>query len=104
VFAKGNKLGRTRKGINNKVTAEIKTFAQNLLMSQPYRDSATQRVLAGTAPHLETLLHYYAWGKPADTLKVSGDRPPFLLILGPRRDPLAEPEEPLALPPHDTAP
>lgn len=103
VFAKGNKLARGRKGIHNKVTGEIKTFAQNLLMSDDYRASATQRVIAGTAPHLETLLHHYAWGKPADTLKVAGDRPPFLLVLGPRRDPLALPEEPLALPPPDPA-
>ena len=102
VFATGNHAARSRKGIHNKVAGTIKTFAQELLMSDDYKKSATNRILAGTAPHLETLLHHYAWGKPADTLKVTGDRPPFLLVLGPRRDPLAEgelPDEPLALPP-----
>lgn len=104
VFASGNKLGRSRKGTTNKATREIVEFCKKFLLSQEYRDSAKARVLAGTAPHLETLWHHYAAGKPADELNVTGDRPPFLLILGPRRDPLALSEEPLALPPPISSP
>lgn len=99
VFAKGNHVSGSRKGRPNKATREVVEFCMKFLLSPAYRESATARVLAGTAPHLETLWHHYAAGKPADELNLTADRPPFMLILGPRRDPLALPEEPLALPP-----
>jgi hypothetical protein len=45
---------------------EIKEFARNFLMSDGYRRKLERRILAGTAPQMEVLLHYYAFGKPTD--------------------------------------
>lgn len=55
-------------GIPNKATAEIKETAQRLLSDPAYVDSLKRRLPAGKAPHMETLLHHYAYGKPKDTL------------------------------------
>ena len=51
----------------NKATQEIKEFARNILMSDSYRNSLVQRIEAGKAPHIEVLLHHYAFGKPKHT-------------------------------------
>lgn len=67
------------KGATNKATREIKAFAQGFLGSKEYRDNAKRRVLRGRAPHLETLLMHYAYGKPKETIAVEGDIPPFVI-------------------------
>jgi hypothetical protein len=36
-------------------------------MSDSYRRSLMQRLEAGKAPHMEVLLHRYAFGKPKHT-------------------------------------
>lgn len=69
------------KGALNKTTKEIKTFAAKFLSSREYVDSATARVLAGEAPHLESLWHHYAFGKPKETVAMEGTIPPFVLKL-----------------------
>ncbi len=69
------------KGALNKTTREIKTFALKFLCSTDYIASAKARVLSGDAPHLETLWHHYAYGKPKESLQISGDIPPFILKL-----------------------
>jgi len=63
-FRRGNPGGGRPKGVPNKATLEIKEFARNVLMSPRYRTSLEQRLLAGTAPHVEVLLHHYAFGLP----------------------------------------
>ena len=63
----GNPHGRP-KGRPNKATFEIKAFAQAFLKSDKYQEYLKRRVLAGEAPHMETLLHYYAYGKPVDRI------------------------------------
>lgn len=69
------------KGALNKTTREIKSFALKFLSSREYVDSAKARVLSGDAPHLETLWHHYAFGKPKESVQISGDIPPFILKL-----------------------
>ena len=39
-------------------------FARHFLMSDRYQRTLERRILAGTAPHMEVLLHHYAFGKP----------------------------------------
>jgi hypothetical protein len=57
-FQKGNPGGGRRKGVPNQATPEIKAFTRHFLQSKEYRQSSKRRILAGKAPHLETLFHY----------------------------------------------
>lgn len=74
----GNRNGRP-KGTPNKATRAMKEFLA-WLDSDEYRESAKRRILQGRAPHLETLWHYYAKGKPRDTVKVEDGLPVFRVI------------------------
>jgi hypothetical protein len=65
-FTTGNPGGGRPKGARNKATLEIKEFARNFLMSDRYRRILERRILAGTAPQMEVLLHHYAFGNPTD--------------------------------------
>lgn len=69
-FTKGNP-GRP-KGALNKATREIKGFARAFLESEAYVTSLQRRLVSGKAPHMETLLHYYAYGKPKETVDLPG--------------------------------
>ncbi len=55
-FTNGNPGGGRPKGALNKATLKIKEFARHFLMSDRYRRTLEQRILAGTAPHMEVLL------------------------------------------------
>ena len=67
---KGKKTGGRRKGTLNKATREIKAAAAAFLSSPAYLASAEERILKGDAPHLETLWHHYAFGKPKETVAI----------------------------------
>lgn len=67
------------KGALNKTTREVKNFAVQFLASRAYMTSAKKRVLKGDAPHLETLWHHYAYGKPKETVLLQGAIPPFVV-------------------------
>jgi len=56
------------KGIPNKATREIKATATDLLSDPAYVENLRIRLVEGKAPHMETLLHHYAYGKPKETL------------------------------------
>lgn len=62
----------------NKVTREIATFSRSILESPDYIVSLKRRLVRGTAPHMETLLHHYGYGKPKDVLEV--DHPEPLIV------------------------
>jgi hypothetical protein len=61
-------------GSLNKTTREIRDAAKAILDRPEYRASLKKRLDAGKAPHMETLLHHYAYGKPKETIEESGDR------------------------------
>lgn len=65
-------LGRP-KGSPNKATAEIRQHAKQLVEDPAYRASLKVRLEEGKAPHMETLLHHYAYGKPVETHEHSGE-------------------------------
>jgi len=67
----GNPAGKP-KGARNKVSRDIAAYARSFLESDEYRASANRRMLTGKAPHLETMLHQYAYGKPPDKIEVTG--------------------------------
>lgn len=56
------------KGSLNKATREIKDIASGLLSDPAYVESLRRRLTSGKAPHMETLLHHYAYGKPKETV------------------------------------
>lgn len=51
-------------------------IARAVLDDPTYQESVKQRMIEGKAPHLETLYHYYADGKPKETIEV---QPPATL-------------------------
>lgn len=69
---------------------------RDLVVSPEYRESEKARLLAGTAPHLETYLLNRIFGKPKETVSHEGPaQSPFMVVLcGPPRDPLAPPDAP----------
>lgn len=60
------------KGATNKITREIRELSQGLLTDPAYLESLRRRLTSGKAPHMETLLHHYAYGKPKDTTAHEG--------------------------------
>jgi hypothetical protein len=63
--------GRPR-GVPNKASLEIKKSARLLVEDEDYQASLKQRITAGKAPHMETLLFQYAYGKPKDVTEHEG--------------------------------
>ncbi len=69
----GQKTGGRRKGTQNKATLEAKHAAAELVDDPEYRAGLRARLLAGTlAPALETMLWYYAKGKPREQAEIGG--------------------------------
>lgn len=66
-------------GQPNKATKEIKAASQKILSDAAYQMSLKKRLAAGKAPHMEVLLHHYAFGKPKETVAHEGAIPPFIL-------------------------
>jgi hypothetical protein len=65
--------GRPR-GTLNRTTLEVRNAARALVEDPVYRVSLLARLLEGTAPHMETLLWHYAYGKPTkDTNEVAAE-------------------------------
>lgn len=66
-MAKGKKTGGRVPGTPNKATREIKDSSRLLVEDLAYQASLKQRLEEGKAPHMETLLFQYAYGKPKET-------------------------------------
>lgn len=79
-FKKGDKRPRSPKSGRQKGqrktqgTRDAVEFAQKFTSSPRYRDNLMKRILLGSAPQMEVLLHYQAWGKPKLTIAV--EKPP----------------------------
>lgn len=64
-FQKGKpKTGGRLPGQPNKVTLDIKEHARAVIEDPGYQEKLKARLLEGSSPQLEVLLHYYAYGKP----------------------------------------
>ena len=75
----GNPNGRP-KGLLNIATREHKAFCKEFLESPEYRRSAIKRMLAGKAPHLESLALGYAYGQPKRELEITTKRPTTFVL------------------------
>ena len=84
---RGGTNGRP-KGSLNKVTIEARVLAQRIVQDPAYRTQLRRRVQAGEAPHMETLLWHYAFGKPKESVEISTDGAlvAFTLLPGVVRD------------------
>lgn len=58
------------KGALNKATREIRDVARRLVEDETYVASLQVRLPEGKAPHMETLLFHYAYGKPKETVDI----------------------------------
>jgi hypothetical protein len=66
---RGNAGKGRPKGATNLATRAIKEIAAGLLEDEEYQASLKIRLKAGKAPHMETLLHHYAYGKPVERIE-----------------------------------
>ena len=65
--------GGRPKGVRNKVTVEAKRACAEIVDDPAYRAGLVRRARAGKlAPAVETMLWYYAKGKPTDTVEHRG--------------------------------
>lgn len=81
-FVKGDPRAGRPRGVANKATVEVKSLAQGLLSSPEYQASLVARLNAGElAPAVESLLWHYAYGKPKETVEVTGDGAPASLTI-----------------------
>jgi hypothetical protein len=60
------------KGVPNKATRAIKEVAQAIIERPEYLSALQRRLDSGRAPHMETLLYHYAYGKPKDVTEHQG--------------------------------
>jgi hypothetical protein len=60
-------------GSQNQATKEIKEASRALVEDPKYVASLKVRLESGKAPHMETLLFHYAYGKPKETVQFDGD-------------------------------
>lgn len=73
-MAHGRKTGGRTKGTPNKSTTDVAAVARELLDDADYRQMFKTRLKAGDlAPAVESMLWHYAYGKPPDSLHVSGE-------------------------------
>ena len=68
---KGTRWGGRQKGTLNHATVQIRAQAKLLVEDKVYVRELRKRLKAGKAPHMETLLYYYAYGKPRDKVELT---------------------------------
>lgn len=71
---RGRKTGGRQPGTPNKVSAELRAFAQALLADKAYRQAFTTAFRTRTLnPRLEEMIYHYAAGKPTEHVSVTGE-------------------------------
>lgn len=86
-FKKHGKPGPGRpKGRLNNATVQAQEFARGIVSSPAYRKRLLERVKGGTLPPaVESMLWHYAWGKPKETVELTGeDGGPLSVVFGGR--------------------
>lgn len=74
-FVKGDKRAGRPPGVPNKVTVEAKAFCTKVLRDQRYVKSIWRRIKADTLPPaVETMIWYYAAGKPKERVEFGADK------------------------------
>lgn len=71
-FAKGNP-GR-KPGVPNRKVQEVREIASRVLFGKNpeiYIENLRERIMKGTAPHMETFLAQHLWGRPTENLHVT---------------------------------
>lgn len=72
-MAHGRKTGGRAKGTPNKSTTDVAAVARQLVEDDEYRKLFKARLQTGDlAPAVESMLWHYAYGKPPDSLHVTG--------------------------------
>lgn len=70
---KGKKTGGRQKGTVNKATAEVQKLCRRMVENSKYLTGIRKRLREGDLhPGVETMLWHYAYGKPKETVEVSG--------------------------------
>jgi hypothetical protein len=64
-------MGGRPTGSLNRTTMEVRELARRLIEDPKYQASLRRRMIAGKAPHMETLLFAYAYGKPVERHEVT---------------------------------
>jgi hypothetical protein len=85
-FQKGKpKTGGRLPGQPNKVSLEIKAHARAVIEDPDYQEKLKARLLKGSSPQLEVLLHYYAYGRPRQEIDLTGGGKVTVVICRPTR-------------------
>lgn len=61
-----------KKGQPNRATVEIRDAARAIVERPDYVKKLTKRLDEGKAPHMETLLWHFAYGRPKEQVEHSG--------------------------------
>jgi hypothetical protein len=61
------------KGSVDYISREVRAAARAIVDDPEYRTLLIARLKVGEAPHMETLLWHYAYGKPKETIEVEGN-------------------------------
>jgi hypothetical protein len=90
----GNPRGKTP-GTVNKVSRDVKLFAQSILEDPLVQERTLEDARKGRlAPPIHSMLFHYAYGKPKDTLKVEGlERLQVIIKDGDEPEPEEQPEQ-----------
>lgn len=74
-FVKGDPRAGRKPGAQNRTTVEAKAFCVRVLKDQRYVKSIWRRIKTDSlAPAVETMIWYYAAGKPKERVELGADK------------------------------